>query len=131
MKPPIKSIIKFVPFGVFVAVMIFAAWLMLNGVSVKLLNRSAAPISEIHIKYRGGEFYIPRLKAGSKVSRNLVPMGATDIQLYYLDAKGMKHSKQIDVYLEHGYVGSITITIQPDGTIVWTNQSKSHYLSRI
>ncbi len=58
------------------------------------------------------------------LSRHLVSLVfESDLRLAFVDSRGARHDEKIDVYLETGDGGRVTITVRPDLNATWTHKS--------
>jgi hypothetical protein len=96
-----------------------------RGVAVIVKNDSGSEMTNLQIKYTDGRKSCPQLPPAKSFKTKVNPDGETSLVVEFVDASGKHHSAEIDVYIEHNYGGSVTITIQPDGKATWINRIKS------
>ena len=95
-----------------------------RGIGVRVKNASTADITNLVLRFTGGNKSSPNLKAGQSFDTKLNPDGSSHLVMEFLDSVGKKHSTNVDVYFERNYHGTILITIEPDSNVRWKDETK-------
>ncbi len=111
------------------AVLGFAFWhrfIAEPGVSLRIRNATATPITALTVIIRGKSPIVGRLTPGKSVTLHVKPEGDSDLAISFLDATGKTNLASADVYLEPSYRGDITATIGRSNSVVWTGTDHVH-----
>ncbi len=84
---------------------------------ITVVNASGAELGGVELLYSGGKTPVGRLRAAESRTFPIDVRGESDLRLQFLDARG--HDEKIDVYIENGYRGSLTIAVQPNLKVRW------------
>ncbi len=103
----------------FVIVVALGAKILGGGVKVFVNNSTPHSISNVVLKFAGGSRSFSEVKPKGAANTRINPDRASDLVLEYRDITGSVHSTNIDTYFEHGYRGSIAITIEEGGRVTW------------
>ena len=106
-------LVGFLLFAVFLAYYLCAN----RGLYVYLINNGKAPLKDVIINFTGGKKLINSIGATETCKVKINPISESSLSLIWKDSSGKEHSKKIDVYLEKGYRGTITITIDSRQTV--------------
>jgi hypothetical protein len=105
-------------------VVAFGATILRGGVRVSVNNSTSGTISNVVLRFTGGSKGFVHLKPKRTASTRVNPNSESHLVLEYRDTVGALHSTNIDTYFEHGYRGSIAITIEEGGTVTWKDNVK-------
>lgn len=86
-------------------------------VTVTVMNATDQRVGEIRIHYTGGAATIPELQPKEHGIARINPSGESSLHVRYVDATGVAHSKDADIYLEPGYTGTISVEIRSQGDV--------------
>ncbi len=78
--------------------------------------------SRVRSASSGGQTVIGRLRAGESRDCAIHVAGESELRLAFVDSRGSRHDEKIDVYLETGDGGRVTITVQPDLKAAWKHR---------
>ncbi len=85
-----------------------------QGLRVSVANRTTGQLSGVELVYSGGSVSVGGLASGETRTVAVAPRGESDLTIRFIEATGREHEQKIDVYLETGYRGHLTVTIQSD-----------------
>jgi len=97
-------------------------WRWTAGVYVEITNRTGGAVTQVDIAYTGGFVRILELKPNASYGRRVNPDGESHLELVWIDPGGQKRSEKLGLYFERNYRGRVDFTVQPDGTISWTDR---------
>ena len=89
------------------------------GIRVSVRNNSRETLRNLSAKveYKGIRYPMPDLAPGHRATVFAQPVGESHINVEFTDAKSVKHTVQVEAYVETGYCGSSTATIGENGAI--------------
>lgn len=86
-------------------------------VKVSVMNSTEQPLRQMQIHYTGGMAHVGDVPARQQRSVEIRPGGESSVVLRYVDAAGVEHSKDLDVYLEPSYKGTIAVQVESGGRV--------------
>lgn len=92
-----------------------------RGVVVDIQNRSHGELTNLVLEFTGGRVRIDRISSGEHAVKRINPTGESSFTINY-NSGDKNYTQKADVYLEHNYTGSLTITLQDDGKMTYHSQ---------
>jgi hypothetical protein len=86
-----------------------------TGIVVCVVNNSPNVLKNINIAYYGGFIFIEKLDPNTSFRKHINPDSESGLDFTWLDNNGKEHFLSGEVYIEHNYRGSVTMTIDPEG----------------
>jgi hypothetical protein len=96
----------------------FLTWNSYGNV-VFLKNASHKPLSNIIIKFSGGESRLETLPINADRVLIVNVRGESGLSVLFTDEYGARHEGRLNVYLEPGYKGHIDVSISPQYNLIW------------
>lgn len=93
-----------------------------QGVVVSVANTGTAPLSAVEVRYTGGTVRVPALAPGAAHHSRIAPTSESHLDLAFTDATGRRHTREIGVFFEPGYTGSVAITVDDAGGVAWRDR---------
>jgi hypothetical protein len=82
-----------------------------TGLYVEVINNTPRRITDITLAYSGNTLRLAELPAHSTYKKRFKPKSESGVTLTWTDASGREHQQAVAGYLEPGYRGCITVTI--------------------
>src|SRR5207237_1276584 len=92
-----------------------------RGPELVVVNNSREIVSNVVVKFTGGETGIGRMQPGESRQLRIKSRGESHAVITFADAKGIVHEKLLDVYFEPSYRGSLRITIGANLDVTWAS----------
>lgn len=74
-------------------------------------------VTNINVKFQGGNVPIPNLNESASVRRPLNVRSESSLSISYYDSKGSLHETNLDTYLEPNSHGNIRLKIDANQTV--------------
>ena len=110
---------KLVRLGFLVLLCLFFASCDQHKVRVLITNRTGGEITDVKLKFTGGHATAARIKIDESHETFVRAASESHLEIEFTDAGGQSHSKEIGVYFERGYKGSVIIFIESGGRVSW------------
>ena len=94
------------------------------GEVVILTNKGSKPLSDLVLRFAGGECRLSVLPANTQRTLIMNLYGESPISLSFTDAAGSKHGSAQEIYLEPGYKGTVDISVDSANKVVWKNNTE-------
>ena len=88
---------------------------------VVIANNGNRPISNIVLRFQGGQCSLDQIPQKNKRSLLVNVAGASDLFLTFKDSSGKQHKTPIDIYIEPFWQGSVNIQIGDNGETKFQN----------
>lgn len=86
------------------------------GVMVVVKNSSDATARAVRLSFVGGEEYVADIAPHSQAKTRIMVQGESSLSIRYLDSQNKEQNRDLDLYLEPGYRGTVVVII--NGNIV-------------
>jgi hypothetical protein len=93
-----------------------------KGVEVVLTNQGSSPVRNVRVWFSGGSDIVSEVRAGAQERMRVRPRSESGLRLEFVDSQGGQHSEPINVYIEPGYGGRVTIEIDDDNKVSWHDE---------
>jgi YD repeat-containing protein len=90
-----------------------------RGPELVVINNSPEIVSNVVVKFTGGEAGIGRVRPGESRRVRIKSRGESNAVMTFADSKGIVHEKLLDVYFEPSYRGSLRVTIGASLDVTW------------
>lgn len=85
------------------------------------MNHESGPVTLVEVDYPGGTFGVQSIAAGSSFRYRFHVLATSAMNIAFTDAGHHNHTVA-GPELEQGQRGTLTISIEPDGTIRWESK---------
>ena len=112
-------------------VLVLGYYYLTTGVRILVTNESDATLRNMELIYQGGVERIEELGSNATYTTHVNPTSESHLELSWIDSKRQKHFCRIDVYMEPDYIGSVTIKIDQNYRISWSDKIKSSSFGKL
>lgn len=78
---------------------------------VTIYNKCSTGINNVYVEYNGGVYKVSEIRVDHSITFIPNINGESSLVVKYTDSQKIRHEHSIDVYIENGYTGTVSIFI--------------------